>query len=280
MGDVEEMACRSRSRSSPRGAIRTRTAASGAEAEAKAAAAEIIKHLLHSMPRSWQPGEPYILWTDFRSPELDTHKGRTLSLNAENLQKKNCTFNAAPLQMIHILNPPKQLIADLSNAVHVLASPAPNMPDGQRSTTQFTAFTMKRDGFYHWMWHSPPTSAIVMTYSARACTVEKEPRMDFWVSPIKEKGADIRNLWVGFVHFEKYRPSAGLHEDYNLSDESTDTMAAIYAPPSHIKKLVFTSEGLVDVRLTIQAWLETCSAFPVVTYCAWTGELEGDIASV
>ena len=125
------MACRSRSRSSSRGAIRTRTAASGAEAEAKAAAAEIIKHLLHSLPRSWQPGEPYILWTDFRSPKPDTYKGRTLSLNAENLQKKNCTFNAAPLQMIHILDPPKQLV-DLSNAVHVLASPAPNMPDGQK----------------------------------------------------------------------------------------------------------------------------------------------------
>ena len=100
------------------------------------------------------------------------------------------------------------------------------------------------------------------------------------MSPIKDMGADNCNLWVGFVHLETYRPSAGLLEDYHLSEEAPDTMTAIYAPPSHIKKLVFTSEGLVDVRLTIQAWLETCSAFPVVTYCDWTGELEGDIASV
>ena len=37
---------------------------------------------------------------------------------------------------------------------------------------------------------------------------------------------------------------------------------------------------LLDLRLTIQAWLEKCSAFPVVTYCAWTGELEANLASV
>ena len=189
-----------------------------------------------------------------------------------------------PLQMIDIQRPPEQLIDTLSQAVHVLASPAPNMPDGQRSTAQFDAFTMKRDGFYSWMWHTPSTSAIVMTYSARACTVDGEPRMDFWMSPIKEMGADNRNLWVGFVHFETYRPSAGCYDDYYLAEEAPDTMAAIYAPPSHIKKLVYAQspghEGLLDLSLTIQAWRETCIAFPVVTYCAWTGELEGDIASV
>ena len=108
--------------------------------------------------------------------------------------------------------------------------------------------------------------------------------MDFWMSPIKEMGADNRNLWVGFVHFETYRPSEGCYEDYNLSEAAPDTMAAIYAPPSHIEKFVFTQspghEKLLDMRLTIQAWLQNCSAFPVVTYSAWSGELEVNLASV
>ena len=265
-----------RSRSRSRDAIWTHTAAT-AEAEAETAAA--LSQLLDGMPSSWKPDEPYIIWTDFRSPVLDSDEGHILCQNAAKLQMKKCIFNEMPLQMIDILDPPKQLSDDLSKAVHILASPAPNMPDGQRYTAPFNALTMKRDIFYRWMWHSPETSAIVMTYSARACKVEGQPRMDFWVSPIKKMGADIRNLWVGFVDFEKYRPSAGQYEDYKLSDEAPDTMAAIYAPPSHIKELVFT-EGLLDLRQTIQAWLKTDSAFPVVTYCAWTGELEGDLASV
>ena len=109
------------------------------------------------------------------------------------------------------------------------------MPDGQRSTAQFNAFTMKRDGFYRWMWHTPSTSVIVMTYSARACTVGNQPRMDFWMSPIKAAGTDLRNLWFGFAHFESYKPSAGLYEnDYHFSEEAFDTMVAIYAPPPNL----------------------------------------------
>ena len=108
--------------------------------------------------------------------------------------------------------------------------------------------------------------------------------MDFWMSPIKDMGADNRNLWVGFVHLETYRPSAGLLEDYHLSEEAPDTMTAIYAPPSHIKELAFTKspghEGLLDLRLTIQAWLKKCSACPMVTYCARAGELEANLAAV
>ena len=270
-----DMGRRSRSRS--RGAIRRRTSTEEAEA-----AAAVSAHV-QSMPSSWQRGEPYILWTDFISPDPDTDTGHTLSRNAATLKANNCTFNEMPLQMIDIMNPPAQLMDNLSNAVHILASPAPNMPDGRRSTGHFTAFTLKRDGFYHWMWHTPSTSAIVMTYSASACKVGDEPRMDFWMSPIKEMGTDNRNLWVGFVHFETYRPSAGLHDDFYLSQEAPDTMAAIYAPPSHIKKFVYAEspghEGLLDLSLTIQAWRDTCSAFPVVTYSAWTGELEVNLAS-
>ena len=141
-----DMASRSRSRS--RHANRQHTAA-----EAGAAAAVGVQ--LQSMPSSWQLGDPYLLWTDFRSPDAGTDKGRALSQNAAKLNANNCTFNEMPLQKIDIMNPPDQLVDNLSYAVHVLASPAPNMPDGQRSTAQFNAFTMKRDGFYRWMWHTP-----------------------------------------------------------------------------------------------------------------------------
>ena len=158
------------------------------------------------------------------------------------------------------------------------------MPDGQRSSAQFNAFTFLRNAFYYWMWHTLPTSAIVMTWSARACQEDHTPRMDFWLSPIKHMGEDNRNLWVGFAHLETYRPSAGLLDYYFLSGEAPDTMVAIYAPPSHVEKFVFAKspghKGFLDLRLTIRAWLEDCGAFPVVTYDAWTGALEVDLASV
>ena len=186
-------------------------------------------------------------------------------------------FNKKPYQRIDILDPPKGLI-DLPCAVHVLGSPAPNKPDGKRSRPALTAVTMKVDAFYSMMWHSPMTAAIVMTYSANACRIEKSPRMDFWMSPVKAAGTDLRNLWVGFAHFESYKPSAGCYDDYHLSEEAIDTMVAIYAPPSHVQKFVFTSSQLLDLRLTIRAWLEDCGAFPVVTSSAWAGYLEVELA--
>ena len=113
--------------------------------------------------------------------------------------------------------------------------------------------------------------------------MDGQPRMDFWLSPIKHMCEDNRNLWVGFAHLETYRPSAGLMDDFFLSEEACDTMVAIYAPPSHVENLVFAKspghEGLLDLRLTFRAWREDCSAFPVVTYGAWTGVLEVDLAS-
>ena len=114
--------------------------------------------------------------------------------------------------------------------------------------------------------------------------MDGDPRMDFWLSPTKHMGEDICNLWAGFAHLETYRPSAGLMDDSFLSEDACDTMVAIYAPPSHVEKFVFAKshghKGLLDLRLTIRAWLEDCGAFPVVTYGAWTGVLEADLASV
>ena len=103
------------------------------------------------------------------------------------------------------------------------------------------------------------------------------------MSPIKHMGEDPRNLWVGLADFETYRPSKGLLDDSFLSEAAPDTMVAIFAPPSHVEKLVHAKshdrKGLLDLRHTIRAWLEDCGAFPVVTYGAWTGALEVDLAS-
>ena len=123
------------------------------------------------------------------------------------------------------------------------------------------------------MRHSPPSAAIVLTYSARACQVDGWPRMDFWMSPVKGQGADPRNLWVGFAHFETYRPSTGsVDNDCFLSDVAGDTMAAIYAPPAYIQRLAFVAGpgqcGQLDMRRTLRGWLRECGAFPVVTYGA------------
>ena len=225
----------------------------------------------------WESGKPYIYWTDWESPAADTDKGHILSQHADLLMEKHCTFNKTPRQGVDILDPPKDLL-DLPCAVHVLGSPAPFTPDGQRSRPDLTPMTMKINAFYSMMWHSPTTAAIIMTYSANACRVENCPRMDFWMSPVKAAGMDLRNLWVGFAHFESYKPSAGFYDDFHLSEAAIDTMVAIYAPPSYVHKFVFASSQLLDLRLTIRAWLENCGAFPVVTYSAWTGELEVDLA--
>ena len=108
-------------------------------------------------------------------------------------------------------------------------------------------------------------------------------RMDFWVSPIETMGRDVRDSWVGFAHFETYRPSAGLHEDFPLSEAALDTMVTVYAPPSCARGEVFCAspglEGLFDLRLTIRRWLEDCGAGSAVSHASWTGELEKDLAT-
>ena len=80
------------------------------------------------IPEQWERGTPFIIWTDWKSPDADTDKGHILSQHADELMEKQCTFNKIPLQKIDIMSPPKVLI-DLPCGVHALASPAPNMPD-------------------------------------------------------------------------------------------------------------------------------------------------------
>ena len=238
---------------------------------------------LEGMPEGYEPFKPFILWTDYRSPDEGTETGLALSRNAARLLEARSVFSARPIQGVDVMGVPAKLLNDLPKAVHVLGSPAPGLPDGKRSSPYQTPFTMKRDGFYSMMWHTPETAAIVMTYSASACRKRGQPRMDFWVSPIKDSGLDRRNLWVGLAHFESYRPSAGCHDDFLLADVDPDTMVAIYAPPSYVKNLVFSTspdhKGAVDLRLTVRGWLAECCAFPVVTYSAWTGELEMDLVA-
>ena len=179
------------------------------------------------------------------------------------------------------MNPPAGFTDNLPRAAHELGSPAPNVPDGQRSTAEFNAFSamVSVAGC-----GTPETPAIAMTYSARACTVGAQPRMDFWASPIKQIGRDERNLRAACAHLDTYRPSAGLPRDLHLSYAPFGTMVAVYAPPSNVEKMVFCTSPrhkvLLDLRLTIRAWLEECGAFPAVTCCAWTGELDKDLAPV
>ena len=65
------------------------------------------------MPRSWQRGNPWMIWTDFKSPAAETDKGQILAQNANSLMAMQCTFNEMPLQHIDIMNPPPKLIDEV-----------------------------------------------------------------------------------------------------------------------------------------------------------------------
>ena len=38
-------------------------------------------------------------------------------------------------------------------------------------------------------------------------------------------------------------------------------------------------QGALHLRLTVRGWLSACGAFSVVSYSAWTGDLEVDLAA-
>ena len=80
--------------------------------------------------------------------------------------------------------------------------------------------------------------------------------------------------------FRSYRPSKGLgknHTELLCETENADTMVAIFAPAAFVAKLQCRGDHL-DMATTVLRWLEGHGNGKLVTFGAFTAELELEIA--
>ena len=131
--------------------------------------------------------------------------------------------------------------------------------------------TFKQQVFYSMCWETPQTSAVVMTFSQSACGLI-EWWSDWEVFP-------SRTFLLAPAWFRKYRPRRGLADDLGPLADKPDTVVAIFAPASFMKAIRWRGEQL-DATATIIAWLRVSDSKRLVTFGAYTGELESDIALV
>ena len=209
--------------------------------------------------------------TDKVSPSPNTDAGRMLVANMDKLRHLGYTDQSAPQQNVSALNIPQNLLNDTT--VFLVGSPANHDPYNQRLPGESDAnhIKFKQEVFYSMCWATPKHSAVVMTFSQSACK-----KLEWW-SVLQSY--PTRTFMLAPAWFRTYRPRLGLADDMSelrKSDE-VDTTVAIFAPTSFMSKLVWHGEQL-DMAVTIREWL--CNAGRLVTFGAYTAELEVDIASV
>lgn len=121
--------------------------------------------------------------------------------------------------------------------------------------------------FYSLMWHTPPETAIVMTFSQGAC----RDGLEFWT---RRGESPTRVLLVSPAWFRLYRPRLGLAADLGALADEPDTMVAIYAPPRMIAAAVWKDTHL-DVAATVRRWLGDDGK--LLTFATYVAELEVDM---
>ena len=119
-----------------------------------------------------------------------------------------------------------------------------------------------------------------MTFSQGACTYKQagaDKSLEWWTVLQAYPG---RTFMFTPAWFRSYRPSKGLAENTTelLCDtENADTMVAIFAPAAFLAKLQWREHQL-DMATTVLRWLEGHGNGKLVTFGAFTAELELDIA--
>ena len=217
--------------------------------------------------------------TNMASPNAETPGGQTMQANMEKLRNLNCTTQEEPMQNVSALKIPEGLLTE--GTVFLVGSPANHGPDGNPLAGQHGDFIrFKEQVFYSMCWHTPPHTAVAMTFSQGACTYNQEgtwKSLEWWTVLQDYPG---RTFMLAPAWFRSYRPSKGLGENNTelLCDtEKADTMVAIFAPAAFLAKLQWRGDHL-DMATTVLRWLEGHGNGKLVTFGAFTAELELDIA--
>ena len=139
--------------------------------------------------------------------------------------------------------------------------------------------SFKEAAFYSLCFHTPPDSAVVMTYSPSAC----RRRLEFWTLPEEEHP---RALLVLPAWFARYVPRIGHPDSVEPLATVPDTMVAIYVPPLWLQGPSLSwraeppgAENRLDVAATIINWLVAVETRRIVSFATYTAELEADIAT-
>lgn len=197
----------------------------------------------------------------------------------EVLRSLNCTRQLRPRENVSALDIPESLKNE--GTVFLAGSPANHDPDGKPLACQRGGnIEFKHDVFFSMCWNTPQHTAVAMTFSQGACTFKvagKDRGLEWWTVL---QAYPSRTLMVAPAWFRSYRPSKGLSEnDSQLTwdPDNADTMVAVFAPGAFMAKLQWRGDRL-DVATTVLGWLEGDGKGKLVTFGAFTAELELDIA--
>ena len=181
-----------------------------------------------------------------------------------------------PQTGISIFEIPEEL--KTPGAIFLAGSPAGNGPRYQHTEADpyLNNVNFKEAAFYSLCHHTPTFSAIVMTYSPSACG----RRLEFWTLPEEDPP---RALLVLPAWFARYVPRKGIEDSLEALADERDTMVAMYVPPLWLQGLIWASqpgaENQLDMAATLINWLGADTQRRIVSFAAYTAELEVDIAT-
>ena len=210
--------------------------------------------------------------TDQSSPASHTFAGSELRRNMQQLRIAGYSTQEEPEQQVSALDIPSHL--KVGTSVFLIGSPANHDPDNNpvEGERKGSSAIFKQNIFFSMCWNTPGSSAVIMTFSQQACG-----KLEWW-SVMQQYPTRIFMLAPAW--FESYRPRIGLADDMSeLSwPDTIDTVVAIFAPASFMQALRWKGDQL-NMAETIAAWLNNHNTGRLVSFGAYTAELELDIAS-
>ena len=208
-----------------------------------------------------------LVMTDKFSPVPQTLAGRALDANMELLRRMGCS-QMRPRQRVSAFEVSTDL--QTGTAVFLAGSPANHDPQNQRidGESRVNNVEFKQEVSYSLCWNTPTDSAVALTYSFSAC-----PGIEWWSV---QAAYPPRVMMVVPAWFRTYRPRLGLEDTLDELADEADTMLALYMPASFVPLLRWYGDRL-DASATFVNWLG--GAGRIVTFGAYTGELEADVVS-
>lgn len=220
-------------------------------------------------PTTGPPAGCSIILTDMESPAPDTPAGQELLRRLALLRNLGATTQLWPRQKVSALAVPTDLMG--SGTVFLAGSPANHDPHNNRidGVPCYGNAAFKEAVFYSLAWYSREDAVVALTYSASACG-----SLDFRTVPWSRRAMLVIPVW-----FRHYQPRLGLADSLEAlaDDAASDTMLAIFAPAELLSTLQFRPDGRLDAARTLAAWARARGG-PVVTFGAYTAELEQDVA--
>ena len=163
----------------------------------------------------------------------------------------------------------------VGTSVFLIGSPHNHDPDDRpvEGDHKGSSRRFKLNIFHSMCWYTPTDSAVIMTFSHHACG-----QLEWWsvLQPYP-----TRIFMLAAARFERYRPRQGLASNMGTLSypENIDTAVAIFVPADFMRELRWQGQFL-NVAETIVAWMNGPTRGGLVSFGAYTAELELDIAHV